>query len=137
MRTGARTVTFLFTDLVGSTELLQKAGDEQAQRIFKAHHRKLREAVESHGGHEVKWLGDGLMVAFDSADSAVKCAIAMQQASRRPTVGEGVQTLADGRLAEAERVMFAALPVGQAIGSGDHYIWRANHSAAPLPRSPG
>ena len=48
------TTTILFTDLVGSTELLQRAGDEQAQRVFKAHHRLLREAVEAHGGHEVK-----------------------------------------------------------------------------------
>ncbi len=85
------TVTILFTDLVGSTELLQRAGDEQAQRIFKAHHRLLREAVEAHGGNEVKWLGDGLMVAFDSADAAVRCAIAMQQMSRRPTVGERLE----------------------------------------------
>ena len=87
MAGGAKTVTILFTDLVGSTELLQRAGDEQAQRIFKAHHRLLREAVEAHGGHEVKWLGDGLMVAFDSAADAVKCAIAMQQSSRRPDGG--------------------------------------------------
>lgn len=97
----ARTVTILFTDLVGSTELLQRAGDEQAQRIFKAHHRLLREAVESHGGHEVKWLGDGLMVAFDSAADAAKCAIAMQQASRRPTAGERLQIRAGLNVGEA------------------------------------
>jgi class 3 adenylate cyclase len=97
----ARTVTILFTDLVGSTELLQRAGDEQAQRIFKAHHRLLREAVESHGGHEVKWLGDGLMVAFDSAADAVQCAIAMQQASRRPTAGERLQIRAGLNVGEA------------------------------------
>jgi class 3 adenylate cyclase/tetratricopeptide (TPR) repeat protein len=101
MSTGARTVTILFTDLVGSTELLQKAGDEQAQRIFKAHHRLLREAVESHGGNEVKWLGDGLMVAFDSAADAVKCAIAMQQASRRPTAGERLHIRAGLNVGEA------------------------------------
>jgi class 3 adenylate cyclase/tetratricopeptide (TPR) repeat protein len=101
MSTGARTVTILFTDLVGSTELLQRAGDEQAQRIFKAHHRLLRDAVESYGGHEVKWLGDGLMVAFDSAADAVKCAIAMQQASRRPTAGERLQIRAGLNVGEA------------------------------------
>ena len=88
MTARAETVTILFTDLVNSTELLQRAGDEQAQRIFKAHHRLLRDTVETHGGHEVKWLGDGLMVAFPSALDAVRCAIAMQQASRRPAVGE-------------------------------------------------
>src|SRR5712691_10744563 len=101
MSTGARTVTILFTDLVGSTELLQRAGDERAQRIFKAHHRLLREAVEAHGGHEVKWLGDGLMVAFDSASDAVKCAIAMQQASRRPTAGERLEIRAGLNVGEA------------------------------------
>jgi len=101
MTARAQTVTILFTDLVGSTELLQRAGDEQAQRIFKAHHRLLREAVEAHGGHEVKWLGDGLMVAFDSALDAVKCAIAMQQSSRRPTAGERLEIRAGLHVGEA------------------------------------
>jgi class 3 adenylate cyclase/tetratricopeptide (TPR) repeat protein len=81
-------VTILFTDLVGSTELLARAGDEEAQRIFRAHHDLLAEAAAVHGGQEVKWLGDGLMVAFPSAADAVRCAIAMQQASRRPIQGE-------------------------------------------------
>jgi class 3 adenylate cyclase/tetratricopeptide (TPR) repeat protein len=101
MTARAQTVTILFTDLVGSTELLQRAGDERAQRIFKAHHRLLREAVEAHGGHEVKWLGDGLMVAFDSTADAVKCAIAMQQASRRPTAGERLEIRAGLNVGEA------------------------------------
>jgi len=101
MSTGAKTVTILFTDLVGSTELLQRAGDEQARRIFKAHHRLLREAVEAHGGNEVKWLGDGLMVAFDSAQEAVKCAVAMQQMSRRPMAGERLEIRAGLNVGEA------------------------------------
>jgi Uma2 family endonuclease len=46
----------LLTDLLSSTELLQRAGDEQAQRIFQAHHSLLRDAVVAHGGREVKWL---------------------------------------------------------------------------------
>jgi class 3 adenylate cyclase/tetratricopeptide (TPR) repeat protein len=81
-------VTILFTDLVGSTELLSRAGDEEAQRIFRAHHQLLAETAAAHGGEEVKWLGDGLMVAFGSALDAVQAAIAMQQASRRPVSGE-------------------------------------------------
>jgi class 3 adenylate cyclase len=101
MTARAQTVTILFTDLVSSTELLQRAGDEQAQRIFKAHHKLLREAVQAHGGHEVKWLGDGLMVAFDSTADAVKCAIAMQQASRRPTAGERLEIRAGLNVGEA------------------------------------
>jgi len=85
---GSALVTLLFTDLVGSTELLSRAGDEQAQRIFRAHHQLLADAVASHHGDEVKWLGDGLMVAFASAADAIGCAIAMQRASRRPVQGE-------------------------------------------------
>jgi class 3 adenylate cyclase len=81
-------VTLLFTDLVGSTELLSRAGDEEAQRIFRAHHDLLSELASAHGGEEVKWLGDGLMVAFPSALDALRAAVAMQQASRRPVAGE-------------------------------------------------
>lgn len=91
MTVRGQTVTILFTDLVGSTELLQRVGDEQAQHVFRAHHRLLAEAVEGYRGHEVKWLGDGLMVAFESVIDAVQCAIAMQQALRRPTAGERLE----------------------------------------------
>ncbi len=85
---GSGLVTILFTDLVGSTELLARAGDEEAQRIFRAHHDLLAETAAAHHGEEVKWLGDGLMVAFSSAADAVRAAVAMQQASRRPVHGE-------------------------------------------------
>jgi class 3 adenylate cyclase/tetratricopeptide (TPR) repeat protein len=81
-------VTILFTDLVGSTELLARAGDEEGQRIFRAHHDLLAETAATHGGEEVKWLGDGLMVAFPSAADALRAAVAMQQASRLPVHGE-------------------------------------------------
>jgi len=97
------TVTILFTDLVGSTELLQRAGDERAQRIFRAHHKLLREALDVHGGHEVKWLGDGLMVAFPSAGDALRCAIQLQQASRRPTEGERLHVRVGLNVGEALR----------------------------------
>ncbi len=97
------TTTILFTDLVSSTELLQRVGDESAQRIFQAHHRLLQEAVAASGGHQVKWLGDGLMVAFPSAADAVRCAIAMQQAARRPTLGERLEVRVGLNVGEALR----------------------------------
>src|SRR5262252_6006533 len=75
-------ITLLFTDLVGSTELLQRAGDEQTQRILRAHHLALQRAVATHAGSEVKWLGDGLMSVFASPADAVRCAVAMQQVAR-------------------------------------------------------
>jgi len=70
----------LFTDLVGSTELMQRLGDEAAERVRQSHYRALRDAVATRGGQEVKTLGDGLMVVFTSAVDALACAVAMQQA---------------------------------------------------------
>jgi class 3 adenylate cyclase len=86
--TRAAITTILFTDLVDSTELMQRVGDENAQRVFQAHHALLQQAVGASGGRELQWMGDGLMVAFASAADAVRCAIAMQQAARRDAAGE-------------------------------------------------
>src|SRR5262249_40019689 len=81
-------VTLLFTDLVDSTALLQRVGDERAQRVLRAHRQLLREAIASHGGREVKWLGDGLLTAFASVADGVRCAVTMAQRARRPVAGE-------------------------------------------------
>ena len=99
----AGTATLLFTDLVNSTELLSQAGDERAQLIFRVHHKLLSDAVVAHGGHEVKWLGDGLMVAFPSSSDAVRCAIAMQQSARRPVAGARLGLRAGLHVGEALR----------------------------------
>jgi class 3 adenylate cyclase/tetratricopeptide (TPR) repeat protein len=101
--------TILFTDLVNSTELMQRAGDEDAQRIFKAHYQLLRDAVSANGGSEVKSLGDGLMVAFASAADAVRCAIMVQQASLRRVGGERL----------AVRV---GINAGEPMSEGDDYF---------------
>ncbi|HYZ93874.1 MAG TPA: AAA family ATPase [Actinomycetota bacterium] len=84
----ARIVTLLFTDLVGSTELYDRLGDETAESLRRTHFRLLRQAVADRGGREVKNVGDGLMVVFHSSVDAVSCAIDMQEAvdryNRRP-----------------------------------------------------
>jgi len=77
------TVTFLFTDLERSTEILQKLGDDEAQVLWRTHFGLLRNAVAARGGQEVKNLGDGLMVAFSSALDGLACAVAMQQEVHR------------------------------------------------------
>jgi class 3 adenylate cyclase/tetratricopeptide (TPR) repeat protein len=81
------TVTLLFSDLVNSTELLQQAGDEAAQRLFQAHHKLISDAVAGSGGEELEWLGDGVLAAFSSAADAVRCAINIEQTARRPVAG--------------------------------------------------
>jgi class 3 adenylate cyclase len=73
------TVTLLFTDLVGSTALMDRLGDDAGDRVRRQHFAVLRQAASEHGGQEVKSLGDGLMVAFQSAVGGVECAIRMQQ----------------------------------------------------------
>ncbi len=83
--------TILFTDLVSSTHLMQRTGDERARVIFSEHRDLLLEAVAANGGREVKWLGDGLMVAFASAADAVRCAVSVQRAAQRPTAGGRVE----------------------------------------------
>ena len=105
------TVTLLFTDQVGSTETLHRLGDEEGERLRRAHFGLLREAAAMHRGEEVKNLGDGLMVAFVSAVDAVACAITIQQAVHRAR--------ASGELAFAVRI---GLNVGEPIrDEGDYF----------------
>jgi class 3 adenylate cyclase/tetratricopeptide (TPR) repeat protein len=73
-------MTFLFTDVVGSTSLADSLGDEGAQDIMRTHNALVRAEVARHGGSEVKAMGDGFMIAFRSVSSALACAVGIQQA---------------------------------------------------------
>ena len=72
--------TILFTDMVGSTEMTQRLGDDEAIRRLRIHDAIVRTALEGHEGREVKHTGDGIMAAFESVTSALRGAIAMQNA---------------------------------------------------------
>ncbi len=74
------TVSFLFTDIEGSTELLQRIGDRSYKDILEGHHRLMRAAFEPAGGHEVDTQGDAFFVAFPEAGNAVAAAVAAQRA---------------------------------------------------------
>ena len=80
MRDSVGVVAILFTDLVGSTEVLDRLGDDAAEELRRAHFSLLRRAVADADGTEVKSLGDGLMVTFSSPVQALSCAVAMQRA---------------------------------------------------------
>jgi class 3 adenylate cyclase/peroxiredoxin len=73
------TATLLFTDLVGSTELYARLGDDAAEELRRRCFKRLRDAARAYEGREVKTLGDGLMLAFTSSVKALSCAIVMQQ----------------------------------------------------------
>jgi class 3 adenylate cyclase/pimeloyl-ACP methyl ester carboxylesterase len=72
--------TVLFTDVAGSTSMMQRLGDEKGRAVLREHERITREALKAHGGTEVKTMGDGFMACFSSATGALECAIAMQRA---------------------------------------------------------
>jgi predicted ATPase/class 3 adenylate cyclase len=73
------TVTFVFSDIEGSTALLQRLGDDYST-VLTDHHRLLRHAFGERGGVEVDSAGDGLYFAFPSARSALVAGIAAQRA---------------------------------------------------------
>ena len=81
--------TILFTDVEGSTALIQRLGDAKARELLREHERMVREALKAHGGSEVKTMGDGFMASFSSATKALECAITMQRAfAQRNESGE-------------------------------------------------
>ncbi len=73
-------VAVLMTDLVGSTAIADRVGPEAAEELRTEHFGLLRGALERSAGREVKNLGDGLMVVFDSVAHSLACAAQMQQA---------------------------------------------------------
>jgi class 3 adenylate cyclase/tetratricopeptide (TPR) repeat protein len=74
------TVCLVFTDLVGSTELANRIGPTPAEELRKEHFELLRKASSDAGGREVKNLGDGLMLVFNSSTAALDAAAAAQRA---------------------------------------------------------
>jgi tetratricopeptide (TPR) repeat protein len=122
-----QTMTVVFTDLVGSTELAVRRGHDAYEAMRRAHFEALRLSASVHQGSEIKSTGDGLVFAFASAAEAVACMIRMQQSVSRAaasSVGElkvriGAscgETNRDGNdifgfaVVEAARLCAAALP---------------------------
>jgi class 3 adenylate cyclase len=70
----------LFTDLVGHTEMMSRLGDDRGRAVLREHERITREVLKTHGGTEIKTMGDGFMASFSSVARAVECAIALQRA---------------------------------------------------------
>jgi class 3 adenylate cyclase len=100
-------VTVLFTDLVGHTEMMSRLGDAKGRDVLREHERITREVLKTHGGTEVKTMGDGFMASFGSVTKAVECAIALQRAfadrnTNLPSPTHGRGTSAAGGRGEGE-----------------------------------
>lgn len=117
-----RTVTTLFTDLVGSTALSERLGDDAAQALRRAHDRISRAQFERFGGRIVKGTGDGFLVAFDSARQGVECAVEVQRA----IAAEHAQ----GRYLELR--VRAGLHTGEPVAEGDDLLGNDVNLAARI-----
>ena len=74
-----QTLTFLFTDIEGSTALLQRLGDAYGE-VLTAHRRLIWAGLAAHGGEEVDTQGDAFFAVFSSPSGGVAAAIEMQRA---------------------------------------------------------
>ena len=81
--------TFMFTDIVKSTNLIEAMGDEAWESLIRWHDETLRSQFAAHRGDEVAATGDGFFVAFESPEDALACAVAIQRrlADHRQTAG--------------------------------------------------
>jgi class 3 adenylate cyclase/tetratricopeptide (TPR) repeat protein/DNA-binding XRE family transcriptional regulator len=77
---GAGAVTFLFTDIEGSTALLRRVGEDVYARLLADHHALVRSVLAAHDGRELNTLGDGFFAAFSSPRACVAAVVQMQQA---------------------------------------------------------
>ena len=121
--------TFAFTDIVGSTALLEAIGDEAWNDLRRWHDETLRKCIASHGGEEVDHTGDGFFMAFPDARAAVACAQEIQQrlAQQRrehgfaPQVRIGLHS-AEATVAGANYTglgVHAAARIGAVAGAGE------------------
>jgi len=74
------TVSIMFTDVEGSTQLLSTRGFTESHEIMKAYETIVGEKISEHAGRRIKGLGDGVMVSFGSTRHAVECALDIQKA---------------------------------------------------------
>jgi class 3 adenylate cyclase len=76
---GSQTRTFMFTDIVRSTSLVEAIGDHAWGDVIRWHDQTLRSLFAAHRGEEIDHAGDGFFVAFPDSASAVECAVAVQR----------------------------------------------------------
>jgi class 3 adenylate cyclase len=75
--------TVLFTDIVDSTRSAAKMGDQTWRRLLDSHDELAKQMVEKHRGILIKSTGDGILATFDGPGRAVRCALALETASKQ------------------------------------------------------
>ena len=107
--------TVLFTDIVGSTEMVAELGDRGWRELVQEHHKVVRAALKRHGGREVDTAGDGFFAIFDAPAAAAQCALDAVEAVKVL----GLQIRAGLHVGEVEqigaKVGGIAVPIGARI----------------------
>ena len=137
--------TFMFTDIVGSTNLLETIGDDAWEDVVRWHDETLRSAIESHHGEIVHSTGDGFFASFADAPAAASCAVAIQRmlAEHRRLHGFAPQVRIGMHAAEATVMVddYAGMGVHQAarVGalaeSGEIVVTCETVEGEPIPYS--
>lgn len=115
------TITFLCSDMEGSTRLLKRLGRERYGRLLGEQRRLLREVFAAHGGDEVDTQGDSFLVAFRSAKDALTAAVGAQRAIGAHEWPQGVEL----------RVRIG-IHSGDADSNEGRYVGLAVHRAARI-----
>lgn len=146
-RSRRATRTFMFTDIVGSTGLIDLVGDEAWGQLLAWHNTTIRTLLRTHRGQEVDHAGDGFFVAFESADEALGCAISIRRAfaeHRRehgfaPSVRIGVHAAEALRTASGFEGggVHAAARIGALAGGGEILASRATLETLTKPVAHG
>jgi class 3 adenylate cyclase len=113
--------TFMFTDIVKSTDLLSAIGDEAWVSLLAWHDRALRNFFVAYNGEEISHTGDGFFVVFPSAPTAIECAVEIQRMLYRQRREQG--------FAPAVRI---GVHGGIAARTPNGYAGRAVHEAARI-----
>ena len=115
------TVTFLFTDIEGSTQLLKRLGGDRYGEALVDHQTILRAAFAEHGGHEIDTQGDSFFVAFRRAKDAVAAAITCQRRLAEHAWPDGTEL----------RVRMG-IHTGEPAAAGERYVGLGVHRAARI-----
>jgi DNA-binding winged helix-turn-helix (wHTH) protein len=126
----AATLAVVFTDVVGYMRLLEVFGDTVMDRVMQVHFAESRKHIHSHGGREIKTLGDGLLVVFHTVEAALDYAWAIHLApgDRNLTIKAGIHlgtVLIDDPEISGTAVAIAGLITGQIK---DAEIWLSDEA---------
>jgi len=135
--------TFMFTDIVDSTRLVEALGEEKWKKLLGWHDRTLRELIEAKGGAVIKQTGDGYFAAFQSPVAALDAAVSIQRTLDEheplaPDVRIGVHTggaLHHGDGDYAGQSVHMAARIGALAGGGEILVSRDSVDGGRYPVS--